>query len=249
MTQNGKRIAFVAGGSGAIGADICRALVADGFAVAIGYCTQRERAEELADRVSAAGGTSIAVRCDITEYASVLQAKEEVQNRIGNVDTLVNCAGTEAYRLLCDETEKSIAHTIAANLTGNIFLCRVFSPDMVRMRFGRIVNLSSVWGVSGAAMETVYSAAKAGLIGFSKALALELAPSLVTVNAVSPGFIDTPMNARFSDAERQAIIDEIPACRFGLPADVSAAVRFIVSESASYLTGQNIVVSGGYKNI
>ncbi len=243
------RTAFVVGGSGAIGAEICRVLARDGYRVAIGYKSHVSEAQALADEITVAGGTSSAFFCDVCDMSSVTATKESIEKAYGLVDTVVNCAGREAYRLLCDETAIGIAETLSVDLQGSVAVCRVFSPDMVSARFGRIVNISSVWGVCGAAMETVYSAAKAGIIGFTKALAAELAPSCVTVNAVSPGFIDTPMNARFTASERAAIAEEIPMGRFGTPSDVAQAVRFFAEEASAYITGQNLVVAGGYKNL
>lgn len=243
------RVAFVTGGAGGIGAGICRALAKEGYAVAVGYHTSKDEALRLADALQAMGVRSMAVQCDVTDAIQIAAAKQSVQAYLGNVDTLVNNAGSASYRMFCDETQESIAHIMQTDLVGAMLTSHVFSADMVSARFGRIINIASVWGVCGAAMEVVYSAAKAGLIGFTKALGAELAPSLVTVNSVSPGFIDTPMNARFSADDRAAILDEIPACRFGTPQDVASAVVFLASENASYITGQNIVVSGGYKNI
>ena len=242
MRQN--RVAFVMGGAGEIGEGVCRALAASGYRVAVGYKTSKAKAEALASEV---GG--MAVYADACAYESVESAKTQIEKTLGGVDTLVYSAGSEAYRLFSDESAESIQKTLQENLTGAMYAARVFSPAMVHERFGRIVCVSSVWGICGAAMETVYSAAKAGLIGFCKALAWELAPSGITVNAVSPGFIDTKMNARFSSAERAAMLEEIPACRFGLPADIASVVRFLTSEDASYITGQNIAVTGGYKSV
>lgn len=241
------RVAFVTGGAGGIGSGICRALRQDGFAVAVGYWQGKARAQALVKELAAAGGQALAVECDIRSYAAIEKAKAQIVQIFGRVDTVVNNAGSAAYRLFFDETDTTIADTLTVDLTGTMLVCRAFAPDMVSERFGRIVNIASVWGVCGAAMETVYSAAKAGVIGFTKALSQELAPSLVTVNAVSPGMIDTAMNARFSQEEREAILSDIPACRFGLPQDVAAAVRFLVREDAAYITGQNIAVTGGWK--
>lgn len=248
-TKKRYRTAFVTGGAGGIGGSICRTLSQEGYRVAIGYRTGKDRARTLADELCANGGRAIAVACDVTSYQAICAAKKQIGQIFGRVDTVVNNAGSAAYRMFGDETAESIANTVAVDLTGAIFVCRAFAPDMVGDMFGRIVNISSVWGVCGAAMEAVYSAAKAGTIGFTKALAAELAPSGITVNAVSPGFIDTTMNARFTLAERDAVLDEIPACRFGAPDDVACAVRFLASEEAGYVTGQNIVVAGGYKQV
>lgn len=240
-------VAFVTGGSGAIGAQICRELSADGYSVAVGYCVGKECAERLADELCALGRRAVAVKCDITDYKSIEMAKSLIEKTLGRVDTLVNCAGIEDYTLLYDESTESIDRTLRVNLTGTVYASKLFSEGMVSNRYGRIINISSLWGVYGASMETVYSAAKAGVIGFTSALADELAPNGVTVNAISPGFIDTPMNARFNKSERDAILNEIPACRFGTPHDVAHAVGFFASKESSYITGQNLVVSGGYK--
>lgn len=241
-----KRVAFVIGGAGGIGEGICRALAQSGYSVAIGYKTSQERAERLAEEI---GGGATAVLADVCDYGSLEHAKSHIEKTFGKADTLIFAAGSEAYRLFSDETPESIRQTVACNLTGAMLAARVFSPAMVEEKFGRIVFVSSVWGICGAAMETVYSATKAGVIGFCKALAWELAPSGITVNTVSPGFIDTAMNARFGESVRADILEEIPACRFGLPADVASAVLYLTSEDASYVTGQNIAVTGGYKNV
>ena len=249
QNEQRRRVAFVTGGSGAIGAELCRTLCKDGFCVGIGYAENSCAASALADELCASGGRALAVACDITDYNAVCAAKTTIEQVFGGADTVVNCAGSAAYTLFSLESAESIARTVEVDLLGAMYVCRAFTPDMVRERYGRIVNVASVCGMCGAAMETVYSAAKAGVIGFSKALAQELAPSGVTVNAVSPGFIDTPMNARFSDAERAAILEEIPACRFGTVRDVAAAVRFLVQADASYITGPNIAVTGGFRSV
>lgn len=242
----GKRVAFVTGGSGVIGAEICSALAECGFWVAVGYNDNRDNADKLADNICLKGGRAIAVKCNVADYESICEAKAHIDKIFGFTDTVVNNAGSAAYRLFCDETEESIKSIVEVDLLGCMFVSRIFTPPMISNAFGRIVNISSVWGVCGAAMETVYSAAKAGVIGFTKALALELAPSGITVNSVSPGFIDTPMNSRFTQNELKEILSEIPSCRFGTAADIAAAVMFLVNEDASYVVGQNLVVSGGF---
>lgn len=237
------RVAFVTGGSGDIGAQICKRLVQLNYKVAVGY--NSGNVDFCSDLPEA-----VAVKCNVLDYSSVKSAYNGIIKAFGrSPDTLINCAGLESYKLISDETEDSINKVVGVNLNGVIYTCNIFSPDMVSAKFGRIINISSVWGVCGAAMETVYSAAKAGVIGFTKALGSELAPSGITVNCISPGFIDTKMNARFTAQERNEILEEIPACRFGTPNDIVGVAEFLLSENSSYVTGQNIIVSGGYKNI
>lgn len=231
-----KKKAIVTGGSGGIGQEICRRLAVDGYSVFVGYSASKEKAELLADNIGGA-----AVHLDVTDKKSIAAAIEF----IGRVDLLVNNAGVSTIDLFTHIPEEISAHIMETNLVGAMNCARAVLPAMIAGKSGCIINISSMWGQVGASCEVDYSASKAGLIGFTKALAKEVAPSGIRVNCVSPGFIMTEMNSRFSQEELDLIREDIPLGIFGEPRHIADSVAFLASGQAEYITGQILAVNGG----
>lgn len=241
-----EKVAVVTGGAKGIGAEISRLFSRNGYAVAICCNKSKTQADKLEEELSALGGNVIRVCADLSSYDGALSLRNEVINKFGKISVLVNNAGSSEYGLLAQFSEKDITKSVADNLLSAIYAVKAFYDDFAFGKSGAIVNVSSVWGICGASAESVYSAAKAGIIGFTRAIAKELAPCGVRVNAVAPGVTDTDMLARFSEEEMRGIVSEIPLGRIGLPSDVAAAVAFLADDRSSYITGQTINVSGGY---
>lgn len=228
--------ALITGGSGEIGQAVCRKLAENGCSVYIGYANSREKAEILAEEIS---GT--AIKLDVTKNSDISTAVEKT----GGIDLLVNNAGVSEIGLFnCISAEKS-REIMETNLVGAMNCARAFISGMISRKSGCIVNISSMWGQVGASCEVDYSASKAGLIGFTKALAKEVAPSGIRVNCVAPGFIMTKMNSHFSAEDLALIREEIPLGIFGEPRHVADAVAFLASGQAEYITGQVLAVNGG----
>ena len=230
------KTALVTGGTGGIGQAICRKLSADGYYVLINYLHSKEKAETLAEEIS--GKT---IKCDVSDMKEI----ERISREIGKIDLLVNNAGISEIDLFTGISYEKSLQIMQINLCGTLNCSRAFLPAMIREKSGCIINISSMWGQVGASCEVDYSATKAGIIGFTKALAKEVAPSGIRVNCVSPGFIMTEMNSRFSDDELSAIKEEIPLGFFGRPEHIADAVSFLASGNAEYITGQILAVNGG----
>lgn len=235
---------FITGGSGGIGSAIAEKLAECGYNVAIGYFNGVKNAKSLAEKISAKGYTTVPVFCDVLSEVSVKEAFLDVRKIFGEVDILINCAGIAHIGLLSDMSLEQWNKVLGVNLTGAFLCTREAIPHMIRVHSGIIVNISSMWGQVGASCEVAYSAAKAGLIGFTTALSAELAPSGVRVNCVAPGFIDTPMN-NFSSDELKELYAAIPMGRSGTAMEIAETVNFLVSEKSAYITGQTIAVNGG----
>ncbi|MBQ4121998.1 MAG: SDR family oxidoreductase, partial [Clostridia bacterium] len=171
---------------------------------------------------------------------------EKAAEILGGIDILVNCAGISQIKLFTDLSDNDIARMVQINLTAAMTVTQTAAPYMIRNHSGRIVNIGSMWGKTGASCEVHYSATKAALEGFTKALAKELGPSRITVNCIEPGVIETPMNASLDEETVQGLIDETPLMRLGTPSDVANAVLFLASDKASFITGQILGVDGGY---
>lgn len=229
--------ALVSGASRGIGAAIARALACGGHFVVVNYRESREKAEALAESI---GG--VAVRADVSDPAAV----ENMFKVVGNVGILVVNAGIAMQKLFTDTTYDDWRHIFSVNVDGAYNLIQAALPHMIHEKWGRVVLVSSVWGVRGASCEAAYSAAKAALIGLTKALAKELGPSGITVNCVAPGVIDTDMNANLDSETLSALADATPLCRLGTPEDVAALVRFLCSDEACFITGQVIGADGGF---
>lgn len=239
------KTAVVTGGAKGIGKSCVRRLCLDGFSVAIVYNTSENKANELCRELSEKGFTVLPVKCDVSKSEEVKKAVLEINSKLGDISVLVNNAGISLWGLFDETTDEQWDKLIGVNLSGTFYFCREVLPQMIRRKYGRIINISSVWGQVGASCEVAYSASKAGVIGLTKALSQEAAPSGITVNCISPGVIDTDMMKRFSDEEKADICDCIPVGRMGLPDEVASAVAFLASEKNSYLTGQVIGVNGG----
>lgn len=242
--MNRRRVALVTGGAKGIGKAIVEKLASVGFSVAVNYNTSEKAAFELVAELQSSGVNALAVQSDVSDYNAVKRMYDECRAYFGFVDTLVNNAGISLIKPLYECTEADFDHVIAVDLKSVFNTCRVFTPDMTSEGFGRIVNVASVWGEYGGSTETLYSAAKAGVIGFTKALNAELAPGGVIVNAVSPGFIDTAMNAELSAADVDAFLESVSVGRVGSPEEVAEAVEFLTREKL-YVAGANLSVNGG----
>jgi NAD(P)-dependent dehydrogenase (short-subunit alcohol dehydrogenase family) len=240
------RTAVVTGGASGIGRAIALALAERGARVAV-LDVQADRAGDVAAESRQRGEEILPVTCDVTDTASVDAAAAAVHARYGPVHVLVNSHGISGFGTLPELAENDWLRMIDVHLNGVFRTCRAFVADMLDARWGRIVNVSSVGGLRGGPKLVHYAAAKAGVIGFTKALAIDVGPHGVTVNAVAPGLVDTPMlrASGLSDAVRAATIAQMPIRRLGTPEDVAAACLFLVSEAAGWFTGQVLSPNGG----
>jgi 3-oxoacyl-[acyl-carrier protein] reductase len=237
------RVALVTGASRGIGRAIAKTLAARGAAV---VAAARERhAAPVADEIRAAGGQAEAVTLDVTAGESIEAALATTLSRFGRIDVLVNNAGIARDQLMLRMKREDWDAVLATNLTAAYACAQAVLKPMVRQRSGRIINITSVVGQTGNAGQANYAASKAGLIGFTKALALEVASRNITVNAVAPGLIETDMTRAISEGAHEAWADRIPLKRLGTPDDVASAVAFLASDEASYITGQVLAVNGG----
>ncbi|MBQ8868144.1 MAG: 3-oxoacyl-ACP reductase FabG [Oscillospiraceae bacterium] len=241
-----KKIVLITGASGGIGEALVRAFAQSGYGVAIHCSESIEKAQKLENELKENGGDAAVFRCDLSNDGAPKWLVDSVIGHFGRIDVLVNNAGVSLVSPFLDTDEKEGERLIKINLTAAIECSKYAAEDMLKRKSGSIINISSVWGICGASCEVYYSAAKAGIIGFTKALASELAPSNIRVNSVAPGVIDTKMNSCFSESDKKAIIDEIPMGRMGSGYDVANAALFLASNAADYITGQTLNVSGGF---
>jgi 3-oxoacyl-[acyl-carrier protein] reductase len=244
MLLDGK-CALVTGASRGIGRAIAVKLASEGAKVALNYAGNAAAAEEVKKEIEAAGGQAITVQADVSDPASVEAMIQTVVDAFGQIDILVNNAGITRDGLLLRMKDEDFDAAINTNLKGIFYTTKLVSKLMMKKRFGRIVNMASVVGLTGNAGQTNYAAAKAGVIGFSKSAAKELAARGITVNMVAPGFIETDMTAVIPEKAKEAMMGGIPLGRAGKPEDVANAVLFLVSDQAAYITGQVLKVDGG----
>lgn len=242
-----KRVAVVTGGIGGLGTAICRQLAQTGRKViAVDLATRDERVEAFRQELAAFNGAIIFEAADVSDFDDCQQLTARIEQQHGSVDVLVNAAGITRDASLRKMSPQQWHELMRVNLDGVFNMCRNVVDGMTTRGFGRIVNISSVNGQTGQFGQTNYSAAKAGVHGFSMALARETARKGVTVNTVSPGYCDTPMVAAVSADIRAQIIADIPVGRLGAPADIARAVNFLADDAAGYITGVNLPVNGGY---
>ena len=237
---------LITGASRGIGAACARRFARDGWKVAVHYYKSEAEALTLAEELRAAGAEAVPVRGDLSDPAQAARAVEGAQAALGHLDALVCNAGVALpVQLLTDTTDDQWRRVMGTDLDGVFFTLRAAIPGMVSRKRGAIVTISSMWGVTGGSCEAPYSAAKAGVIGLTKALAKELGPSGIRVNCVAPGAIETDMTAFLTPEDRAALADEAPLGRMGTPEEVAEAVRFLAGEEARFITGQVLRVDGG----
>jgi len=239
------RVVLVTGASRGIGAEIARRFGSEGARVAVAYRSNETLAQQVAASVRCNGGQTLIVQVDVTQEASVTAMLDRIEREWRAVEVLVNNAGIARDGLLVRMSDDDWQQVIDANLTGAFRCTRAVIRSMMRQRWGRIINISSVAGLAGNAGQANYAAAKAGLIGLTRSVAKEVAARGITVNAVAPGFVDTDMTAGLSKEWRTQILSVTPVGRFGTPGDVGGIVAFLASDLAAYITGQVISVDGG----
>ena len=240
-----RKIALITGGSRGIGAACVRIFAEDGYAVIFLYNNSREKAETLVQTMRAEGRDVSAYQCDVADAVQVQSVIADILRTYRHIDVLVNCAGIAHIGLFTDMTEAEWDCLFSVNVRSAFSVTKAVLPGMISGQKGSIVNVSSMWGEVGASCEVAYSATKAALIGLTKALAKEVGPSGVRVNCVTPGVIDTDMNAQLTDDDRAALAEETPLGRIGAAEEVAKTILFLCGEGASFITGQVMGVSGG----
>ena len=243
MTE--KSVAVVTGASRGIGRAIALELAGRGNLVVINYNGSVEKAEEVKKEIEQAGGEAVLMQCDVSRYADCEAFIKQIIREYGRLDILVNNAGITRDGLTMQMKEEDFDRVLEVNLKGTFHTIRFAARQMIKQKHGRIINMASVVGIHGNGGQANYSASKAGIIGLTKSVAQELAPRGITVNAVAPGFIETEMTGALPEAVQEHAKQSIPLGRFGKTEDVAAAVGFLASEAASYITGQVLCVDGG----
>ncbi len=238
-------VALITGASRGIGAEIAYRLSLKGITVLINYSKSEDTAVELAQRIRREGGNCDIVKFDVSNYDEVESAVKDISNKYKKIDYLVNNAGITKDNLILRMTKDEISDVLDINLKGAINCCKHVSRYMVKNKFGVIVNIASVVGLMGNAGQVNYAASKAGLIGLTKSLARELGSRNIRVNAVAPGYIETEMTEKLNVLQKKALMSNLVIKRLGKPEDVANVVEFLLSEEASYITGEVINISGG----
>ena len=241
-----KKTVLVTGGAGGIGKAAALAFAKENCNVVINYRSSKEEAMRIRDEIIANGQNALAIKADVSNREDVENMFKEIEENFGGVDILINNAGIAQQKMFCDITENDFDSMFGIIVKGAFNCTQLALPFMVHNKMGKIINISSMWGVTGASCEVHYSAAKAALIGLTKALARELAPSDITVNCIAPGVIDTKMNASLGEETLELLKEESPMGRFGTPEEVASLMTFLASDKADFITGQVIGVDGAY---
>lgn len=240
-----KKTVLITGASGGIGGAIVKKFAHIGYNVVICYNNNKEHAEKLLSEISETGCDALMLKADVSDENQVENLFAEAEKAFGGIDVLINNAGISQIKVINNVTSEEWDRMFAVN-TKSAYLCsRRAISYMVKQHFGRIINISSIWGICGASCEVPYSASKSALHGFTKALAKELAPSGITVNCICPGLIDTAMNAHLSNEDMEDFVSEIPVMRIGKPEEIAHACAFFADEMSGYITSQILAVDGG----
>lgn len=237
---------LITGASRGIGRAAAVAFARNGYNVAVNYCKSKEKAAALADELNSYGVMTAAYQADVSNKTEVEEMFRKAEQELGKISALVNNAGIAEQILFSDITEEKWDRMFAVNVKGAYNCTQAVLPSMIHEKYGRIINVSSMWGISGASCEVHYSASKAALIGFTKALAKEVGLSGITVNCVAPGVIGTDMNAAISGEILEELKENTPLNRIGTSEDVAEAILFLASDKASFITGQTLSVDGGF---
>ena len=240
------KIALVTGASRGIGRAIAIELAKEGASIVINYSKDHDGAEKTLEEIKKVNGYGVLIKEDISSYENTNIMVDEIISTMGKIDILVNNAGISKIGLFMDSDKENIDHIMNVNLLGPIYLTKHVVNYMIPRKSGNIVNISSMWGETGASCEVLYSASKGGINLFTRSLAKELAPSNIRVNAIAPGVIDTPMNSFLTENEKSELEEEIPLGRFGKPEEVGRLTAFLCSDDSSYITGQVIRTDGGF---
>ncbi len=232
---------LITGGSRGIGRAMVEEFSSAGYRVAFTYKSSKAEAEKLAEKCGA-----VAIMADSESEVDIVRAVNEAVNVLGDVDVLINNAAVSSVKLITDVSLSEWNRVMNTCVTGAFLYSKCILPRMISKKYGRIINISSMWGSVGASCEVHYSTAKAAVIGFTKALAKEVGPSGITVNAIAPGVIRTDMNSSFSDEDIAALAEETPVGRIGEPSEIARAALFLASEESSFITGEIMNISGGF---
>ncbi len=242
------KTALITGASGGIGKAIVKKFACNGYKVIAQYNKNKNGIDSLLSELKKENldGTVYAVQADFTDLTSIDKMFNDIYSKFNNIDVLVNNSGVGLYKLITETREKEWDTIFSVNIKSVYYAVNKVLPSMISNKSGKIVNVSSMWGISGASMEVAYSASKSALIGYTKALSKEVAPSGINVNCVCPGVIDTEMNARFSMEDMRELIEQTPLGRLGTPNDVAELIYFLSEDKASFITGQIISCDGGF---
>lgn len=237
---------IITGASGGIGIKLADAFARKGYNVASSYFSNGDKLKSLSEELTANGFSATAVKTDVSKSDEANFLIKSAFDMFGSADILINNAGIAQQKLFTDITDDDFTRMFDINVRGVFNCCRAALPYMIHKKQGRIINISSMWGVCGASCEVHYSASKAAVIGMTKALAKEVGPSGITVNCIAPGLIDTPMNANLSKETINELCEETPVGRIGTPEDIANAALFLANDSSSFITGQVLGVDGGF---
>lgn len=236
---------LITGASRGIGAACAKRFGSSGFSVIVHYHTKEELAQNICDEIIKKGGKAIAIKADLANPNEIEDLAKKATEWSGGVDVLVNNAGMAMCKMLCDTTLSDLDYLFSVNIRSMMLLSKALLAHMIHKKEGRIINLSSIWGITGASCEVAYSTTKAAVIGFTKALAKELGPSGILVNCVAPGVIDTDMNAMLDDETKAVLCEETPLGRMGSPEEIAETIFYLASDASRYITGQVISPNGG----